>query len=188
MAAERHWFIIRTNIRCEQRAVRSLRAKGYRAYLPVMRKDVFQRRKRVMVTRKFVLFNRYLFVGIPADRLDFYTARRCDGVECFLGINGQPARVSRETVARFLMAQRRGEFNDLLPKTKKDAARSRFPVGSRLRVRGGDHPFGGFYGRVSKIKGRGVVRAMLDIFGGLTPVDLRFEDIEPAVDNIPNAA
>lgn len=172
-------FVIRTNIRCEEKAAANLRAAGYRVYLPAMKKDIFHRRNKILVTRKFVLFNRYLFVYDPRPVTDFYTMRQCEGVESILGINGTPIHVPYDDVKRFIMAQRRGDFNDLLPRTKKDAAGKRFPLGSKLRVRV-EHPFGGFYGQVTKIKGRGVVQAMIQIFGGLTPVDLRYEDIEPA--------
>ena len=52
----------------------------------------------------------------------------------------------------------------------------RFPIGARVRALRG--PFGGFSGHVSDITGRGVVKAMLAMFGGLTPVDFTIEDIE----------
>jgi transcription termination/antitermination protein NusG len=179
------WYVVRSNIRCEDRAMKSLRAAGYRVYLPVMKKDIFQRRKKVLVTRKFVLFNRYLFVRDPSPVTDFYTMQKCDGVEKLLGIKGTPIPVPREHIKHFMLAQRRGEFNDLQPKTKKDAARKKFPLGSRIRVhrKATEHPFGGFYAQVTKIKGRGVVQAMLGIFGSMVPVDLRYEDIEPALED-----
>lgn len=179
-AKHRLWFIIATNIQCEDRASRSLRAAGFRVYMPKMKKTIIHHRTKEPINRYFKLFNRYLFVSFPAAKdVHFGNARKCNGVETILGIDldGKPCQIPRETVRRFMLAQRRGEFNDISPLSKKQSATKKFPLGSRLRVKI-DHPFGGFYGQVTKIKGKGVVQASLQLFGRLVPVELDLNDID----------
>ena len=40
------------------------------------------------------------------------------------------------------------------------------------------HPFGGFFGKVESVRGRGVVTAMIELFGRLTPVEFQPDEIE----------
>lgn len=190
-APNRLWYVVRTNIKCEARASRSLRAAGYFVYRPKMKKDVWHRRKKVMDRREYVLFNRYIFVSVPAVNADWYTLRNCDGVESVLGINGRPFPVHREDVIDFMLAQRSGEFDEITHPNRKAEAEAMYPVGSILKVkdyRSSAHPFAGMHGEVLGVKGKGVVKAMLGIFGSLFPVELRFEDIEPVVDRKRKAA
>lgn len=176
MKAPRKWFVVRTNIKCEDRATKSLRAARYRVYVPVMKKTIIHHRTKQPINRRFKLFNRYIFVSMAADNLDFGNVRACDGVEAILGIEGKPYEVSRQDVAHFMMAQRRGEFDSLQPLTKKQLAH-KYPVGSLLKIHK-DHPFGGFYGQVEKVKGKSVVRVALQLFGRLVSVDVHKRDID----------
>lgn len=179
-ATPRKWFVVRTNIQCEEKAARSLRAARYRVYVPKMRKTIIHHRTKKQLDRHFILFNRYIFVAFDAGNLDYGRARKCDGVETILGIemDGKPFEVSRAMIANIMLTQRNGEFNNVSPKSRKDASTKRFTPGSRLQVRS-NHPFSGFYGNVVKVKGRGVVKAMLEVFGRTIPVEIEPEFIEP---------
>lgn len=177
---DRKWFIVRTTVAGEARAARSLREKRIRVYVPKMRMTTYHHRTKKRIDRHFVLFNRYLFIGLPADALHFGKVRDCKGVEAILGIQGVPFEVSRADVTACLNAQRRGEFDNIDPRTRKDASQKKYKPGSFLRVRNPQHPFGGFYGQVVKVKGRGVVQAMIAVFGRLSSVELLPQDIEPA--------
>lgn len=186
-ARERFWYVVQTNIKCEARAAKSLRAAGYRVYMPKMKKTITHHRTKKRINRYFALFNRYIFVGISADNLDFGNVRKCDGVETILGIeiDHKPCRIPRDVIVDFVRAQRRGMFDEVDAKSTKDAAKKRFAVGSQIRVRSGpgcNHPFGGFYGHVVKVKGKGVIQAMMSVFGGLTPVEFKPSEVEPVKD------
>lgn len=183
---DRKWFIVRTSIQSEARAARSLRAERIRVYVPKMRMTTYHHRTKKRIDKHFVLFNRYMFIGLPANALHFGTVRSCDGVESILGVNGKPFEVSRHDVERFMMAQRGRQFDKLDPRSRKEAATRRYKPGSSIRVRTSikDHPFGGLYGQVVKVKGKGIVQAMIRIFGGLVPIDLQPQDIEPVDDQI----
>lgn len=178
----RRWYVVRTNIKCEDKAARSLRAAGYRAYVPKMRKTIIHHRTKAQIDRHFHLFNRYIFMAVIEGASVSKSARECDGVEEVLRVqhNGELAwgEVSREQIAMVMRAQRRGEFNDISPKSKKAASIKRFAMGSSIKVREG-HALSGFYGTVKGIKGRGVIKAMLQIFGGAVPVELGPEWVEP---------
>lgn len=184
---ERLWYVVQTNIKCEERATKSLRAAGYRVYMPKMKKTITHHRTKKRIDRYFTLFNRYIFVGISSDNLDFGNVRKCDGVETILGIemDRKPCRIPRDVILDFVRAQRRGAFNEIDAKSTKDAAKKRFTQGSTIRVRYGqgyNHPFGGFYGQVLNVKGGGVIRAMMSVFGGLVPVEFKPSEVEPVKD------
>lgn len=182
---DRRWFVVQTNIKCEDKAARNLRAEGYKVYWPKMRKEIVHHRTKKRLRRHFKLFNRYIFVGIRPDNMDFWTLRRCEGVEKVLGtdIDGRPHEIAIGMIERFLLSQRRGEFDDIPQPSRKDTSLKRFPVGTSIRIKtdrfGAGHPFGGFYGQVVGIKGRGVVKAMIELFGRLVPVDVEPDFIDP---------
>lgn len=177
----RLWYVVQTNIQCEERAAKSLRAAKFRVYLPKMKKTIIHHRTKKPIDRYFKLFNRYLFVSLDPNDMDWFRLRRCDGVEKVLGmeIDGKPYEVSREVVRRFMLAQRRGEFDAISPHSKKKRIQGKVPVGSWIRLLP-EHPFGGFYGQVVKIKGKGVIKATLDVFGKLIPVEVPPEVVEVA--------
>jgi transcription antitermination factor NusG len=176
-AGRRRWFIVQSRIQCEDKAAASLRAGGYHVYAPMMRKTIFDRRTRLPVVRRFRLFNRYLFVSLPHDAGPHIgRVRSCQGVADILGLklDGRASEISRDIVARFMLAQRRGEFDDVAVLSRRRLAK-KLKIGARIQVRA-DHPFGGFHGQVTRIKGKGVVMAGLALFGRLTSVELGVGD------------
>lgn len=188
--AARRWYVVQTNIKCEERAARSLRSSGFRVYLPKMKKTIIHHRTKKPIDRYFKLFNRYLFVSVEPENTNWFSLRRCDGVETVLGIDidGKPCEISREVVRRFMLAQRKGQFNVLSPHSRKMASLRRFPAGALISLRE-EHPFGGFYGNVTDVKGKGIIKATMEVFGRLVPVEIRPEDVEAVfVDNHSQAA
>ncbi len=186
------WFVIRCNIKCEQKAMENLQAAGFEVYFPRMRKDIIHHRTKAVITREFPLFNRYLFVGMPqeAERRHWGFVRACEGVECALGVGGVPLPVPAADVEAFRLAEIDMQFDDTraakihrgdIEATKKAQVQRLYPTGSALRVKEG-HDFGGFYGNVVSTKGAGKVKAMIEMFGGLIPVEFNVEDVEPIAD------
>ena len=184
------WYVVRTNIKCEKRALAALTGAGYEAYLPLMRRDVVHHRTKKVVTKELVLFNRYLFVAQPAQNADWFRLRRCDGVETVLGANGRYLPVDARAVEAFRQAEAELEFDETraarlrrkeIGRTLKATAAMRFPVGAAIRVKtdfSRAHPFGGFFGQVESVRGKGVITAMIELFGRLTPVDFQASEIE----------
>src|SRR5690554_1332827 len=190
MGQETLWFVIRTNIRSEDKAERNLRAAGFRTYAPWQKFERINRRKRVWIQHEMRLAPRYLFLeaDMPAQDIPWYVIRACEGVESVLGINGNPHRLSAAEVAS-LDAIRNAEadyaFDETragklhrreIGKTKKETTRMKFPVGSKVRI--SDGPFTSFNGEVTNVNGRGHLSVMTEIFGRLTPVELEPEQVE----------
>lgn len=185
----RHWYVVRTNIKCEEKAERNLRAAGYRTYAPWQKFERFNRRKRVWIEHTMRLAPRYLFLETPAIDVPWFVIRACEGVESVLGINGNPHRLSQlEVLAleQIMAAERDFAFDETragklhrreIGKTKKETTRMKFPVGSKVRIK--DGPFSSFNGEVTNVNGRGHLLVMASLFGRLTPVELEAEQVEP---------
>jgi transcription antitermination factor NusG len=177
----RKWFIVETECGRESRATEALREARYRVYMPVMKKTIIHHRTKEPINKRFKLFNRYLFVSLDPGNMDFGSIRACKGVVKVLGIqlDGHPCEINRDVVKRFMLAQRRGDFDDITLLTRKQMA-GKVPLGTSIRVRP-EHSFGGFYGQVTKIKGRGVITAGLEMFNRLVHVDLGTGDFDMIV-------
>src|SRR3990167_278785 len=130
------WFVVRTNIRCERRASRSLRAAGYRVYWPQMRKSSIHHRTKKRIFKRLGLLVGYVFVRMtrlsPKGEPDWYTLRLCDGVEGVLAIDGKPLSIARDDVVRFMRWQRQRKFDDVyLEKLARKARRKAHPERER---------------------------------------------------------
>lgn len=165
----RAWFVLQTVARGEDAVIEALGELGFESYAPTMLKEVIHHRTRRPVTREFKLFNRYLFARLPLDTRQWRTVEAIEEVDYALGANGVPCPIGDGEIARFKRAEAEGLFD-----VSKAAS---FPIGSRVRVLSG--PFGGFSGQVTSLPGRGVVKAMVGLFGGLVPVEFQFDMVEP---------
>lgn len=179
------WFVVRTNIRCERRASRSLRAAGYRVYWPQMRKSSIHHRTKKRIFKRIGLLTGYVFVRMTRlstdGRPDWYTLRLCDGVECVLGVNGKPYSVSREEVADLMVRQRQRKFDDvylekLARQSRRKALIKKFRKGAPLRVM--DGPFIGLTAKAQRVNDRGTIEALVKIFSQLVPVEFEAEQLE----------
>ena len=105
------WFVVRTNPRCEERAVESLKAEGIRVYCPMqlLEKRQGKQRKRVEVERP--LFVRYIFVGLRNVFTPFGVVRKCDGVKEFVGVQGEPMQVPWKSIEVLQVGEDMGLFD-----------------------------------------------------------------------------
>lgn len=175
------WYVVRTNIKCEEKAERNLRRAGFSTYSPMARLERFNKRRKVWVETELRLMPRYLFVETSGE-VPWYILRACEGVEKVLGADGTPCRLhdAEEKALRDVMAAeadllfdttraakiRRGEIG----KTKRDTVRMRFPVGTPIRIT--DGPFAQFFAQVTNVTGKGKLQALVMIFGHLSPVEI----------------
>lgn len=123
------WFVVRTNIRCETRAQMGLGSRGYRTYLPKMKKWISHARVKSVVERP--LIPRHMFVEIEPNLQGFGEVRSTDGVECILGTNGTPISVPARFVEDFMRRQLQGEFDD--------AAKVPLSAGCKVRIVHGEY-------------------------------------------------
>jgi transcription antitermination factor NusG len=163
------WFVLQTVVRGEDAVIEALGELGFESYAPTMLMEVTHHRTRRPVMREFKLFNRYLFARLPLDTRQWRTVEAIEEVDYALGANGVPCPIGDGEIARFKRAQAEGLFD-----VTKAAS---FPIGSRVRALSG--PFSGFSGLVDSLPGRGVVKAMVQLLGGLVPVEFPFDMVEP---------
>src|SRR5678810_712033 len=76
------WYVVRTNIRCEQRANHGLAAAGFRAFLPQITKWRTHARLRTITAAP--LFPRYLFLEADFNLQPITAVHEADGVESII--------------------------------------------------------------------------------------------------------
>jgi len=183
------WYVIRTNIKCEKKAEREIRALGFDVYLPEYKVERFNRRKRVSIVNTLCLFPRYMFVQAPTVN-DLSLIRGCNGVEEFLpGRPLEPQPVPAADVLDLRQAQADLKLDDTdearrhrgeTPRRTLAAMRKRL---KDKRIRITDGPFASFPGTVEKVESLERLRVLIEIFCRETPVDLQvgqFEEIDQA--------
>jgi transcriptional antiterminator RfaH len=131
------WYVVRSNVNCEQRAAKGLRAAGFQVFLPMRKVVIRHARKTQEVERP--LFVRYLFVGLDLARHRWYPVRSTHGVESILGDGGVPHPVPDAEVRKIMRAQDAGLFDST-------RAPSNLQPGEPVMVDGG--PLGQFVGEV----------------------------------------
>lgn len=194
------WYVIRTNIKCEDKAEENLRRAGFGTYAPWQRFEKWNRRKNKAIIHERRMVPRYLFVdtgSLGTDDTPWGVIRGCEGVECILGVNGRPAPLSAhkagpktfsevEKLQAIMEAEAQHLFDETregklyrreIGKTKKETTKIKFPVGSKVKIN--DGPFGGFSGEITNVTGRGMLLVMTSLFGRFTPVEMEPGQVEP---------
>lgn len=183
---EKNWYVVQSNIKCEEKAEANIEAAGIACYLPSYKKEIVHHRTKKVIEKVYPLFRRYLFVQMPVNNADWYKLRSCEGVESVLGINGRPIPVPASSVAHFLTAQAEMQYDDTteakiyrgeIKRSHKEQMKATFKPGRQIIATRGT--FAGFSGHVVSIKGASEVRAMIQLLGGLVPVTFPIGDIEP---------
>jgi transcription antitermination factor NusG len=186
-------YVIRTNIKSEDKAEMNLRRAGFTTYAPWQKFERLNRRKRVYIQHEMRLAPRYLFLdtgNVPRHQTPWGVIRGCEGVEGILGYQGLPMPLSahdtqsldaiRKAEADFVFDETRaGKLHRReIGKTKRETTRMKFPVGSKVRI--SDGPFTSFNGEVTNVNGRGHLMVMASLFGRLTAVELAADQVEAA--------
>lgn len=156
---------------------------GILCYLPKMRRDIVHHRTKKKLTRAFALLTGYAFVSVACDSR-WAALRSCDSVSGILGANGRPWPVPADQVNRFREAEANMAF-DVTHAAEVHRAREsrkqrgetaeRIPVGSQVSVALGQ--FAGHHGSVVSVTGRGQVKVLIELFGGLVPVEMPASDL-----------
>ncbi|MGN8022175.1 transcription termination/antitermination protein NusG [Phyllobacterium sp. 22229] len=176
---DKHWYVVRTNVKAEAKAAENIRKVGYETYLPRRRVEVKNHKTHTYSLRESPLMPRYLFVSFQRMDANFYRVCSCDGVESILCVGGRPIRVSANSVETIFLAETDMTFDDTraarihrkeeAASAKENAAR-KFPVGRDILVMGPGNPFASFEGVVDEVTKAGKIIALIELFGRLTPV------------------
>lgn len=184
-------FVVRTNVKAEEKAERNLRRAGFQTYSPMARIERFSKRRKVWIQTSLRLMPRYLFVDVEGQ-VPWFTLRACEGVESVLGVEGQPCRLHKADTEALRAVQeaeadlqfdttraakvRRGEIG----KNKRESVRMKFPTGASIKITEG--PFAEFIAHVTNVTAKGKLQALVMVFGHLTPIEVPAQWAE--VDNI----
>lgn len=187
LSADKIWYVVRTNIRCEAKANDNLRKAGFETYLPRMRFERKNKRKRTIQTFDRPLMLRYLFVGLPRHEQHIGFVRACEGVERVLGdVDDHPIPVPFALVSGLFLAEANLEFDDTREarihrkeeaKTKKATVAMKYFPGSEWIISEG--PFTSFYAEVEDVSKTGLVKVLVSIFGRMTSLTLEPEQLDP---------
>ena len=187
ISKHKDWYVIRTNIKCEEKAATNLRLAGYEAYLPRQRVEFIHKRTRTRVEKERPLMQRYLFVAQERNSPDWFRLRRCEGVERVLECGGSYVRVSADAVEALFLAERDMQFDDTKAariyreeeaRTKKATAKLKFSKGQSVSmVRG---PFVDITGVVEEVTSSGKIKVLLNALNSFVPLEVGFDDISPA--------
>jgi transcription termination/antitermination protein NusG len=87
---DRHWYVVRTNVKAEDKASANIRKAGYDVYYPRRRVEVKNKRTHTTDPRNPADAARCVR-GLPQADRNFFKVRGCAGVECILGAPNAPA-------------------------------------------------------------------------------------------------
>jgi transcriptional antiterminator NusG len=200
---DKRWFVLRVRAGMEDGIFAELGAKGYDVYLPRRRYDKENRRMRVIVERTAPLLPGYLFLVHPRkDRpADDWREVVGDPHDPDIGIAGVlgplkghdgPLRVPASVIEIIIEE----EFASVYDETKggkrargetdRDKLERRFQVGRQFSVK--DGPFSGFLAEVEKLTHDDRVKALVNIFGRMTPVEFEPDQLESPPHKRPQCA
>jgi transcription termination/antitermination protein NusG len=184
------WYVLRTNIKCEDKAEKNLHQAGFRTYAPWQKFEKYNRRKNVFIKHEKRIAPRYLFLEVdqPREQVPWGFIRACEGVERILGTNGLPMRLHKDETAALqaiMDAEANYAFDETragklhrreIGKTKKETTKLKYPVGSRVLVK--DGPFTSFAGEVVNVNGRGHIEVLVSIFGRMVSTEMETGQVE----------
>jgi transcriptional antiterminator RfaH len=164
------WYVVYTNIKCEQRARMGLCAKGFAVYLPTFQREIRHARRVKLVERP--LFPRYLFVGFDINRDPWTEVRRTDGVERLLSHEEIPVRVPHGVVEELRAAAQ------LVARVEKAAAPTPPIPGDCVKI--GDGAFRDFVVQVvSAPDERDRVEILMNVLGGERKIKMALSALRP---------
>ncbi|MET3648051.1 transcription termination/antitermination protein NusG [Phyllobacterium ifriqiyense] len=186
---DKHWYVVRTTVKGEEKAFENIRKVGYDTYLPRQRIEVKNHKTHSYSVRESSLMPRYLFVGFAKKDMNFYRVTGCDGVEAILGIDGCPIPVMAKDVEGIYLAELDMQFDDTREarihrkeelESAKDNTKREFPAGRTVFVTDKSNPFATFGGVVEEVTKTGKVIALIELFGRMTAVQFDGKQLTPA--------
>jgi transcriptional antiterminator RfaH len=165
------WYVVRTNIRCEDRAQMGLSAAGFRAFLPQVTK--WKKHARISTVGKVPLFPRYLFVEADFNKQSITDIHQTHGVESIINNNGVPSSIYGEFIVRLLERQLRGEFDN----TRDEVGRQNYPIGARIIIAEGK--WEDAIGVIERFKGGQRAEILVSIMGRKMRQTLELANMRP---------
>jgi len=173
-AEDRKWYVLQTLTGNEElikasieRTIKqfSLENKVFNVLVP--EEDIVEIKEGKRVEKKKKMFPGYVFVEMILDETSWHAIKQTPGVAKFIGNKTRPIPVTDREMQRVLKQLGvREERIDVF-----------FEKGEAIRIISG--PFRGYTGSVDEINTqRSKIRALVNIFGRDTPVEIDFEQAE----------
>ena len=173
----RKWYVIQTFSGQEEKVKKAIertvesmgmQQKVFRVLVPEEETVELREGKRFEKVKK--MFPGYVFIEMTLDEGSWYVIRQTPGVAKFIGSKVTPTPVSDREMQRVL--KQLG--------VKEEKIEVAFEQGETVRIISG--PFRGYTGSVDEINPeRGKLKALINIFGRDTPVEVNFEQVEKVV-------
>jgi transcriptional antiterminator RfaH len=161
------WYLVQSIARREANAEFQLCAQDFRVFLPSFTKTVRHARNFRLV--RAPVFTGYLFVILDLERDQWRSINGTLGVSRVVMSDGRPSPVPAGLVESML------DRTDAAGETSLTYG---FQSGDAVRLLGG--PFDQLLGTLDRLDAGGRVRVLLEIMGGIVPVMLDLEALEPA--------
>lgn len=186
------WFVLRSSVRCEEKAVvsiREARIEGVSVYLPRMKVERKDRRTNLYRETVKPLMVGYMFVGFDPRNKPFKKVSDCDYVYDFVKVQGDPIPVPAEDVILIEEAEIDLRFDDTRQarihrreeaRTRKLTTEMKFPPGREVLVTDEKNPFADFHAVVEEVLKSGNVKALVNLFGRATSVEFEAGQLQPA--------
>jgi transcription antitermination factor NusG len=155
------WYAYRTAIKGEWRAKYGIEALGFETFMPMERRAIIRRRRKVLIESP--LFARYGFVHFDIHKDEWGEIHTIDGIESLLTNNQIPVRVPTYEIDQLKLAAKFGLFD----RTKKPDP---FKPGDEIKIEEG--PFSGFIGKVIRARTGDRVDILLNFFGSMREIEL----------------
>ena len=180
--AKRAWHLVQIAQPQFARASSHLIDAGYTLYAPMERDFVVPRsntlplglrKNRHLLKREKLTpyFGSYRFIRFDAAVDPWHDLFKLAGVHGIGVANGMPVPLPDALIERL----RAEEVNGAIPASVSVKALI-FSIGDTARVK--DGPFSGFTGKVERIDESGRIRLLLELFAGLTPVDMTADEVD----------
>lgn len=171
------WYAVRTNPKCEDRALSSIAAEGFEAYAPKARKHIVHHRTRVLTPKVYPMLVGYALVSLPSAAHASHI-RGCDGVKAVLGVNGVPLPLPTREFEAIRSAEAR--MDELFLRRERELLRKdhNFKPGDRVHFSRG--AWKGFEATVMDGRSKRAISVMMQVFGGMTEVEAPVDYFEAA--------
>lgn len=167
-AFEPRWFVAQTQVRAELLAMQNLARQGFKAFCPRFRKA--RRHARRLDEILVPVFPGYVFVSFDPNRDPWRSINGTIGVLRLVGTTSNRPQPMPRHAMEAIRARCEG---DLMTGSVVN-----FKPGQQVRLLTG--PFVNQFAEVERLDDRGRVRVLLNILGGVSPVDVSICAIDTA--------
>ena len=173
---ERRWYAVHTYSGYENKVKSNLERKVsslgledkiFNVLVPV--KDEVEKKNGVEKVTKRKLFPGYVFVEMIVNEKTWFDVRNTDGVTGFVGSGTDPTPIGEEEMSNILSQM---GVQEAKPIIKIDVV-----AGETVKIKSGS--FENYAAKVVSVDNeRGKIKALIDMFGRETPVELDFGQVE----------